>query len=65
MDWLRRSFGPSKEERAGVAGRERWLAGAGVAGADESCIPGMLLAGDGGGKPEATAAQFPSRHWKE
>lgn len=45
------------EERAGVAGREYWLGGAGVGGADASCAPGMLRAGDGGGRPEGAAAE--------
>lgn len=43
------------EERAGVAGREYWPAGAGVGGADASCVPGMLRAGEGGGRPDGAA----------
>lgn len=49
------SAAPSVDERAGVAGIEKWLGGAGVAGADASGIPGMLRAGEGGGNPEAAA----------
>ena len=53
--WLRISAAPSIEERAGVVGMEKWLGGAGVAGAEASCSPGMLRAGEGGGRPAGAA----------